>query len=33
MDFGYTPQNEAFRQEVRQFIVDNVTSALREELA
>jgi len=33
MDFGYTPQNEAFRQEVRQFIVDNVTPALREELA
>ena len=33
MDFGYTPQHEAFRQEVRQFIVDNVTPALREELA
>ena len=33
MDFGYTPQNEAFRQEVRQFIVDNVTPALRAELA
>jgi alkylation response protein AidB-like acyl-CoA dehydrogenase len=33
MDFGYTPANEAFRQEVRQFIADNVTPELRAELA
>ncbi len=32
MDFGYTPENEAFRQEVRQFIAENVTPALQEEL-
>jgi alkylation response protein AidB-like acyl-CoA dehydrogenase len=32
MDFGYTPENEAFRQEVRQFIADNVTPELRQEL-
>jgi alkylation response protein AidB-like acyl-CoA dehydrogenase len=32
MDFGYTPENEAFRQEVRQFIAENVTPALRAEL-
>src|SRR5712692_11308194 len=33
MDFGYTPANDAFRQEVRQFIAEHVTPALRDELA
>ncbi|HZQ38009.1 MAG TPA: acyl-CoA dehydrogenase family protein, partial [Dehalococcoidia bacterium] len=33
MDFGFTPQNEAFRQEVRQFLEENVTPELRAELA
>lgn len=32
MDFGYTPENEAFRQEVRQFLAEHVTPALRAEL-
>lgn len=32
MDFGYTSENDAYRQEVRQFIAENVTPALREEL-
>lgn len=32
MDFGYTPENEAFRQEVRRFLAENVTPALRAEL-
>jgi len=32
MDFGYTPANDAFRQEVRQFITAHVTPALRDEL-
>ena len=32
MDFGYAPENEEFRQEVRQFIADNVTPELRLEL-
>jgi alkylation response protein AidB-like acyl-CoA dehydrogenase len=33
MDFGFTPDNDAFRQEVRQFIAEHVTPQLREELA
>src|SRR5437016_2679919 len=33
MDFGYTPENEAFRQEVRAFLQENVTPELRAELA
>ena len=32
MDFGYTPANDVFRQEVRQFITAHVTPALRDEL-
>ena len=32
MDFGYTADNEAFRQEVRQFIVDNITPEIKAEL-
>jgi alkylation response protein AidB-like acyl-CoA dehydrogenase len=32
MDFGFTAENEAFRQEVRQFIADHVTPELRTEL-
>lgn len=32
MDFGFTPENEAFRQEVRQFLADHVTPELRAEL-
>ena len=32
MDFGYTPANDVFRQEVRQFITTHVTPALRDEL-
>lgn len=33
MDFGFTPENEAFRQEVRQFLEENITPELRAELA
>ena len=32
MDFGYAPENDAFRQEVRTFIADNVTPELQVEL-
>jgi alkylation response protein AidB-like acyl-CoA dehydrogenase len=32
MDFGFTPENEAFRREVRQFIAEHVTPELRDEL-
>jgi alkylation response protein AidB-like acyl-CoA dehydrogenase len=32
MDFGYTPENEAFRQAVRQFLAEHVTPGLRAEL-
>jgi 3-oxocholest-4-en-26-oyl-CoA dehydrogenase alpha subunit len=32
MDFGFTPDNEAFRSEVRQFIAEHVTPELRDEL-
>lgn len=32
MDFGFTPENEAFRQEVRRFLAENVTPELRAEL-
>jgi alkylation response protein AidB-like acyl-CoA dehydrogenase len=32
MDFGFTPENEGFRQEVRQFIAEHVTPELRVEL-
>ena len=32
MDFGYTPANDVFRQEVRQFITEYVTPELRDEL-
>jgi alkylation response protein AidB-like acyl-CoA dehydrogenase len=33
MDFGFTPENEAFRREVRAVIAEHVTPELREELA
>lgn len=32
MDFGFSPENEAFRQELRQFIAEHVTPELRQEL-
>ena len=32
MDFGYTPEQQALRQEVRNFIADNVTDDIREEI-
>ncbi len=32
MNFGFAPENERFREEVRQFIADNVTPAVREEM-
>ena len=32
MDFGYTPQQEALRQEVRAFIAENMTPAVMEEV-
>jgi hypothetical protein len=32
MDFGFTPENGAFRREVRQFIAEHVTPELRDEL-
>ena len=32
MDFGYTAENEAFRQEVRQFIAEHVTPEVQAEL-
>ena len=31
MDFAYTPQQDALRREVRQFIKENVTSEVAEE--
>jgi alkylation response protein AidB-like acyl-CoA dehydrogenase len=33
MDFGYTPEQEALRREVRAFIAENVTDAVRVEMA
>ena len=32
MDFAYTPEQEALRREVRQFIRENVTEEIVEEL-
>ncbi len=32
MDFGFSAENDAFREEVRQFIVDHVTPEVQEEL-
>ena len=32
MDFGYTPEQQALRQEVRNFIAENVTDDIREEI-
>ena len=32
MDFGYTPEQEAFRQDVLRFIAEYVTSEVREEI-
>lgn len=32
MDFGYTSENEAFRQEIREFIREHVTPEVRTEL-
>ncbi len=33
MDFRYSPEQEQFRQEIRRFLDENVTDALREEIA
>ena len=32
MDFGYTPEQEALRDEVRRFIAENVTDEVRREI-
>ena len=32
MDFAYTPDQEALRSEVRQFIADNVTPEIIHEI-
>jgi len=32
MDFGFTAENNAFREEVRQFIVDTITPEVQAEL-
>ena len=32
MDFSYTPQQQALRQEIQQFIAENVTDEVREEI-
>jgi alkylation response protein AidB-like acyl-CoA dehydrogenase len=32
MDFGFTAENEAFREEVRQFMVEHITPEVQEEL-
>ena len=32
MDFAYTPEQESLREEVRQFIADNITPEMREEM-
>ncbi len=32
MDFGYTAENEVFRQEICQFIADNITPEIKAEL-
>jgi len=32
MDFGYSPEQEALRREVRAFIAENMTDAVREEM-
>ena len=32
MDFGWDPEDQAFRDEVRRFIAQNVTSGVREEM-
>lgn len=32
MDFGFTPEQEAFRQEIRKFLQENVTPELRREM-
>ena len=33
MDFSYTPQQQALRQEIQQFIAENVTDEVHEEIA
>jgi alkylation response protein AidB-like acyl-CoA dehydrogenase len=33
MDFGFTAENNAFREEVRQFIADTITPEVQAELA
>ena len=33
MDFRYSAEQEQFRQQIRQFLDDNVSDALREEIA
>ncbi len=32
MDFGYSAENDALREEVRQFIAQNLTPEVREQL-
>ena len=32
MDFAYTPEQEALREEVRQFIAENITPEMRQEM-
>lgn len=32
MDFGFTPENESFRREVREFLAEHITPELRAEL-
>jgi hypothetical protein len=32
MDFGFTAENNAFREEVRQFIADHITPEVQAEL-
>jgi 3-oxocholest-4-en-26-oyl-CoA dehydrogenase alpha subunit len=32
MDFGFTPEHEAFKQEVKQFIAEHVTAEVMEEI-
>lgn len=32
MDFGYSEENERFRREIRAFIAEKVTPAVRAEL-
>ena len=33
MDFRFSPQQEQFRQDIRRFLAEHVSDALREEIA